>query len=68
MGQEPVAAAALERGLVVNAVTPRALRLAPPLLVSDEEMDAAVEILRDLLSHEAALHRAANATDGETSR
>jgi acetylornithine/succinyldiaminopimelate/putrescine aminotransferase len=40
-----VAAAALERGLVVNAVTPTALRLAPPLLVTEAEMEEAVAIL-----------------------
>jgi acetylornithine/N-succinyldiaminopimelate aminotransferase len=39
------AAAALDSGLVVNAVTPTALRLAPSLLVSTDEMDEAVSIL-----------------------
>ncbi|HWH33913.1 MAG TPA: acetylornithine/succinylornithine family transaminase [Acidimicrobiales bacterium] len=34
-----VTAAALARGLVVNAVTPSAIRLAPPLLVSDAELE-----------------------------
>ena len=46
---EPVAAAAcaaaLERGLVVNAPRPDTLRLAPPLVVTDGEIDEAVEIL-----------------------
>jgi acetylornithine/succinyldiaminopimelate/putrescine aminotransferase len=41
----PIAAAALEGGLVVNAVTPQALRLAPPLTVSDDEIDEAMTIL-----------------------
>jgi predicted acetylornithine/succinylornithine family transaminase len=40
-----VAAAALDRGLVVNAVTPTALRLAPSLLISDAELDEAVVLL-----------------------
>ncbi len=40
-----VAAAALDRGLVVNAVTDSAVRLSPPLLVSDEEVDEALAIL-----------------------
>lgn len=44
-----VADRCLERGLVVNAVTPTALRFAPPLLVSDEEIDEAVLILGDVL-------------------
>jgi len=38
-----VAAAALEAGLVVNAVRPDAIRFAPPLSVSSEEVDGAVE-------------------------
>ncbi|HWE55492.1 MAG TPA: acetylornithine transaminase [Acidimicrobiales bacterium] len=46
----PVAAACLDAGLVVNAVTPTALRLAPSLLVTDEEMDEAVAILAEVLS------------------
>ena len=40
-----VTAVSLELGLIVNAVTPTAIRLAPPLLVSDDELDAAIEIL-----------------------
>ncbi|HEX5585758.1 MAG TPA: acetylornithine transaminase [Acidimicrobiia bacterium] len=36
-------------GLVVNNVTPTALRFEPPLLVSDDEIDAAVAILGDVL-------------------
>lgn len=39
----------LSRGLVVNAVTPTALRLAPSLLVSDDEIDEAARILHDAL-------------------
>jgi predicted acetylornithine/succinylornithine family transaminase len=45
-----VAVALLERGLVVNAVTPTALRFAPSLLVSDAEIDAAVAILEEVLA------------------
>lgn len=40
-----VATAALDAGLLVNPVTPTALRFAPSLLVSDDEIDRAVEIL-----------------------
>jgi predicted acetylornithine/succinylornithine family transaminase len=40
-----VARTCLERGLVVNAVTPTALRFAPPLLVDDAEIDEAVGML-----------------------
>ena len=44
------AARALEAGLVVNAVTENALRLAPSLLVSDAEIDEAVAILAQVLA------------------
>jgi acetylornithine aminotransferase len=37
-------------GLVVNAVTPTALRFAPPLLVSDEEIGQAVAMLDEALN------------------
>jgi 4-aminobutyrate aminotransferase-like enzyme len=43
-------AACLAAGLVVNAVTPTALRLAPPLTVSDAEIDDAVGILAKVLA------------------
>jgi predicted acetylornithine/succinylornithine family transaminase len=46
----PAAAAALGAGLLVNAVTPTALRLAPSLLVTDEEIDGAVEMLAGVLA------------------
>jgi predicted acetylornithine/succinylornithine family transaminase len=39
----------LARGLVLNAVTPTSLRLAPPLLVQDTEIDEAVSILAGVL-------------------
>jgi predicted acetylornithine/succinylornithine family transaminase len=45
----PAALACLERGLIVNAVTPTALRLAPSLLVTDAEIDAALAILEEVL-------------------
>jgi predicted acetylornithine/succinylornithine family transaminase len=49
-----VSRAALEAGLLVNAVTPTAVRLAPSLLVSDEEIDEAVAILGGVLAEVAA--------------
>ena len=45
-----VAAAALDAGLVVNAVSPTAVRLAPSLLVQDEELDEAVSILSGVMA------------------
>jgi acetylornithine/N-succinyldiaminopimelate aminotransferase len=47
----PVAAELLRDGLIVNAVTPSALRLAPSLLVTDDEIDTAVQMI------DAALRR-----------
>jgi 4-aminobutyrate aminotransferase-like enzyme len=44
-----VAREALASGLLVNPVRPDAIRLAPPLLVSDEEIDRALEILYQVL-------------------
>jgi acetylornithine/succinyldiaminopimelate/putrescine aminotransferase len=44
------AAACLERGLIVNAVTPTALRFEPSLLVTDAEIDEALVILGKALA------------------
>nr|MDP9019656.1 aminotransferase class III-fold pyridoxal phosphate-dependent enzyme [Actinomycetota bacterium] len=44
-----VTADALRLGLVVNAVTATAVRLAPPLLVSEAEVDEALDILAKVL-------------------
>jgi predicted acetylornithine/succinylornithine family transaminase len=44
------AAAALDQGLLVNAVRPDAIRVAPPLLVSAAEIDEALAILEDVLT------------------
>jgi acetylornithine aminotransferase len=46
----PVALACLEAGLVVNAVTPTALRFAPSLLVTEDELAEAVAILTKVLA------------------
>ena len=45
-----VAQKALENGLIVNAVTPTTLRLAPPLIVSNDEIAEAVGVLGSVLS------------------
>jgi predicted acetylornithine/succinylornithine family transaminase len=45
-----IAVAALDAGLVLNAVTPSALRLAPSLLVTEEEIDEAVAILDEVMA------------------
>ena len=48
-----VASAALSAGLVVNPVTDSALRLAPSLLVTEEEIDQAVALLAGAISQVA---------------
>ena len=45
-----VAAAALEAGLIVNAVNQSTVRLAPPLTVSNAEIDEACSILSRVLA------------------
>ncbi|MEO5679571.1 MAG: aminotransferase class III-fold pyridoxal phosphate-dependent enzyme, partial [Acidimicrobiales bacterium] len=45
-----VQAELLRRGLVTNAVTPTAIRLAPPLTVADDEVDEAVALMAEVLS------------------
>jgi len=46
-----VSAEALERGLLVNAVRPDAVRVAPPLLVADDEIATALSILAEVMAH-----------------
>ena len=41
---------ALEHGLIVNAVAPNALRLAPPLVITAQDVDQAVSILAKIPS------------------
>ena len=48
-----VAAEALDRGLVVNPVTETAVRLAPPLVVSEAEVDQAITRLAGALAEVA---------------
>ena len=45
-----VAARLLELGAIVNAVTPTALRLAPSLLITDDEVDLALDLLAKALA------------------
>ena len=46
-----VEAAARDRGLLVNAVKPDVLRLAPPLILTKDEVDEAVPKLAEALAH-----------------
>ncbi|CAN5394574.1 acetylornithine transaminase [soil metagenome] len=54
-----VESAARSRGLLVNAVRPDVLRLAPPLIVTADEVDEAVSILAAALVQVAAAQTAA---------
>ena len=45
-----VVAKARDLGLLVNAIGERVVRLAPPLTVSDDEVDQAADLLRKALS------------------
>lgn len=49
-----VAQAALDRGLIVNAITPTALRFAPSLLVTDGEISEAIDLLAGALADTAS--------------
>lgn len=60
-----VVAAALEHGFILNAANPSTLRLAPPLIITDEELGSFVEALPALL--DAAEQTAASTTDEKRS-
>jgi acetylornithine aminotransferase len=45
----PVVAACRERGLLVNCTQGNVIRLLPPLVITDQEIDAALATLRDAL-------------------
>ena len=57
-----VAAAALDAGFVVNAVAPDAVRLAPPLVLTDEQADSFTAALPGVLAAADASSRAPGAT------
>ncbi|GLI30793.1 MULTISPECIES: acetylornithine transaminase [Brachybacterium] len=60
-----VVVAALEHGFILNAANPSTLRLAPPLIITDEELGSFVEALPALL--DAAERAAASTTDEKRS-
>lgn len=45
-----IAAACLEAGLVINGITPTAVRFAPPLVVSSEQIDEGLAIFASVLT------------------
>jgi len=56
-----VAAAALEAGFIVNAVAPDAVRLAPPLVITDAQLAEFTDALPGILARAAAARAAASA-------
>lgn len=60
-----VVVAALEHGFILNAANPSTLRLAPPLIITEEELGSFVEALPALL--DAAEQAAASTTDEKRS-
>jgi acetylornithine aminotransferase/acetylornithine/N-succinyldiaminopimelate aminotransferase len=51
----PVAARALENGLLINAVRPTSIRMAPPLIVTAAEIDRGVELFARTLQSTTAM-------------
>ena len=47
----PVVDAALERGLVINATAGRVVRLLPPLVITESEIDEGIDLLETLLEN-----------------
>src|SRR5690554_484308 len=47
---KPVVETCLQRGLLINAVTPTALRLLPPLNIGKEELEKGLDILYEVLA------------------
>ncbi|KQS10699.1 acetylornithine aminotransferase [Curtobacterium sp. Leaf183] len=56
-----IAAAALERGLIVNAPNESSLRIAPPLIVSDAEIDEFLSILAQSMASVEDAHQETSA-------
>ena len=50
-----IAAACLEAGLVINGITPTAVRFAPPLVVSSEQIDEGLAIFASVLASNGML-------------
>lgn len=48
----PVVLRCLDKGLILNAVQEKTLRILPPLIVKDKEIDKALEILGEVLGEE----------------
>ena len=53
MNAQTVAARCLDAGLVVNGISPTALRLAPPLIITAEHIAEAVSIISSVIDEVA---------------
>ena len=47
---QDVLMACLEKGLLINKLKPNAIRLIPPLVIGDDEVDTALGIIDEVLS------------------
>ena len=47
---DDIVMACLERGLLINKVKPNAIRLMPPLIITEKEVDQAIQILEQTLA------------------
>jgi acetylornithine aminotransferase len=61
----PVQQAAQDAGLLVNAAVPDTVRLAPPLVVGDDDTDAFLRVLPGVLDQVWQADRNSRGTDGE---
>jgi acetylornithine/N-succinyldiaminopimelate aminotransferase len=51
-----IARACLDKGMICSGVTPTALRLAPPFVISDQQIDYGVGVLADVLADHGGDH------------
>lgn len=56
-GARQIAEAALEAGLLVNDATPEVVRLCPPLVITDDEIDEALESLESVFGAVLGAHQ-----------
>ena len=47
----PIVTAALERGLLVNRTATRVIRLLPPYIATERDVDEAIALLDDAIGH-----------------
>jgi len=47
-----IVVSALERGLIINCTAGNVLRFVPPLVITEEEIDYGMEILREVLKED----------------